>query len=349
MPRRNNFTPQQQLATPNRPAQRLQIRGLLQAGCSVRATAEKVGCDPTTVQVWKKRFRNAETEEDRPRAGRPVKVTPAKKRAIVGTQNQRGKSTRKLAKKHGVSKNTVHRVLTDAGLKPFRQQKVQKISEAGKRKRVEFAKANKKARWDLTLMTDESEVDLNPHRNPKNDVVWAESPESVPAQELQQWAPSVRFWAGACSFGKTKLYFYEGTLNGEAYRKLLKKALPDIKSIFPTRYKNAWIFQHDGASAHKDRLTNEWLEQNVPKFITSGPAGKWPPTSPDLNWIEDLWGILTEKLKSYSTPVQNVKQLKTRLRKCWTAISIETLQKCASSMPTRLQQVIDGNGDALRR
>ena len=349
MPRKNNFTPQQKLATSGRIAQRLQIRGLLRAGCSLQETAEKVGCALSTVKMWKKRFQTGETEEDRPHSGRPIELTAAKRRAIVGTQKKRGQSTRKLGKKHGVSKDTVNRVLKDAGLKPFHQQKVQKISESGKRKRVEFAKANKKARWDLTLMTDETEVDLNPQRNTKNDVVWAASSESVPAQEVQQWAPSVRLWAGACSFGKTKLYFYEGTLNGEAYRRILKKALPDIESLFPNRLKKAWIFQHDGASAHKDKLTNEWLKKNVPNFITSGPTGKWPPTSPDLNWIEDLWGIITEKLKNYSAPPKNINQLKARLRQCWAAISIETLQKCAASMPKRLQQVIDDKGEALRR
>ena len=224
MPRRNNFTPPQRLTAPTRTAQRLQIRGFLQAGCSVRETAQNVGCAPSTVQIWKKRFKNAETEEDKPHTGRPVTITPARRNALR-TQNMRGQSTRKLA-------------------------------------------AN---------------------------------------------------------------------------------ALADMKSFFPASHKNAWIFQHDGASAHKDRLTNEWLRQHVPKFITSGPTGKWPPTSPDLNWIEDLWGILGEKLKSYSIPVKNVDQLKRRLRKCWADIPVETLQKCATSMPDRLQQVIDGNGDALRR
>ena len=46
-------------------------------------------------------------------------------------------------------------------------------------------------------MTDETEIDLDPRGNSKNDVVWAESSESVPVQELQNWAASVRLWAGA--------------------------------------------------------------------------------------------------------------------------------------------------------
>ena len=112
MPRRNNFTPPQRLAAPTRTAQRLQIRGFLQAGCRVRETAQNVGCAPSTVQIWKKRFKNAETEEDKPHTGRPVTITLAKRNALLRTQNRRGQSTRKLAAKHQISKNTVHRTFT---------------------------------------------------------------------------------------------------------------------------------------------------------------------------------------------------------------------------------------------
>ncbi len=212
---------------------------------------------------------------------------------------------------------------------------------------MEFAKGNKRARWDLTLMTDELDVEMYPTANSRNDIVWARSSAEVPAIERPRWGPKVKLWAGACARGKTQLYFYEGTLDGEAYRELLAKALKDMKSLFQRG--TQWVFQHDGASAHKDRLTNDWLRKHVPKFITSGPAGKWPPNSPDLNWIEDLWGILKEKLKNNQKPPTNVAVLKRRLRKAWKEIPLVTLQKCAASMPGRLQEVIQNKGEALRR
>ena len=43
-----------------------------------------------------------------------------------------------------------------------------------------------------------------------------------------------------------------------------------------------WCFQYDGASAHKPKSTNKWLEEHVPEHITSGPNGDWPANSPDL-------------------------------------------------------------------
>lgn len=196
-------------------------------------------------------------------------------------------------------------------------------------------------------MTDELDVEMYPTANSRNDIVWARSSAEVPAIERPRWGLKVKLWAGACARGKTQLYFYEGTLDGEAYRKLLAKALRDMKSLFQRG--TQWIFQHDGASAHKDRLTNDWLRKHVPKFITSGPTGEWPPNSPDLNWIEDLWGILKERLKNNQKPPTDATDLKRRLRKAWKAIPLDTLQKCASSMPGRLQEVIQSKGEALRR
>ena len=62
----------------------------------------------------------------------------------------------------------------------------------------------------------------------------------------------MRFWAGAPSLGRTKLHFFTGNLNGVGYRKILQKALPEMKKIFGDQ---KWTLQHDGASAHKDKKT----------------------------------------------------------------------------------------------
>jgi hypothetical protein len=40
-----------------------------------------------------------------------------------------------------------------------------------------------------------------------------------------------------------------------------------------------WVFQQDSIPAHKPKLTQEWLQRNVPPFIS---AEDWPSGSPDL-------------------------------------------------------------------
>jgi hypothetical protein len=156
-------------------------------------------------------------------------------------------------------------------------------------------------------------------------------------------APTLRFWAGASAKGLTRLHFFNGNLDGNGYRKILTDARPEFAKIFGSR---SWTFQHDGAPAHSAKKTNDWLRANVPGFISSGPGGDWPAQSPDLNWIENIWGVLAAKCSEGEIP-KSIEALKRRLVKAWASIPSETFVNCAKSMPNRLAQVVRNKGAPL--
>ena len=56
-------------------------------------------------------------------------------------------------------------------------------------------------------------------------VVWAKSVSEVPGQEMERWGLAVNTWAGFSSRGKTKLAFYQGTLDADSYQNILKNSL----------------------------------------------------------------------------------------------------------------------------
>ena len=66
---------------------------------------------------------------------------------------------------------------------------------------------------------------------------------------------------------------------------------------------------------------------------------EWPACSPDLNPIENLWGILKRKVaKRNPESFENLKQI---VISEWNDIPLSTLQNLISDMPIRLGE-LDG-------
>ena len=49
------------------------------------------------------------------------------------------------------------------------------------------------------------------------------------------------------------------------------------------------MFQQDGTRAHTSKATITWLDANIKHYI---PPEDWPPNSPDLSAIENVWSIM---------------------------------------------------------
>src|SRR6185437_16952055 len=108
---------------PGQVKRRLQIQTLLQLGWSVDRISKQAGCARRTVLTWKRRFAEGSSEQDRPRSGRPRKLTPTLcKQLKKHVSGHRGRSTRKSSawlrtqKGVSVSRWTVGRALTEENL-----------------------------------------------------------------------------------------------------------------------------------------------------------------------------------------------------------------------------------------
>src|SRR6218665_2690079 len=70
-----------------------------------------------------------------------------------------------------------------------------------------------------------------------------------------------------------------------------------------------FVFQQDGALAHRARDTFAFLERKMPDFIS---PTLWPPNSPDLNPVDySIWSVLQEKV--YRSTIANISELNMRL------------------------------------
>ncbi len=100
------------------------------------------------------------------------------------------------------------------------------------------------------------------------------------------------------------------------------------------------IVQQDNDPKHTAIIIREYWEHNAIDILD------WPSQSPDLNPIENLWGILDQKLK-HRKPM-NETQLFKMLEEEWKALPVSLLTKLVESMPQRCQAVIDVRGAATR-
>ena len=99
------------------------------------------------------------------------------------------------------------------------------------------------------------------------------------------------------TLGRTEIHFLEPgvKVNGQYYRDvlLMQRLLPDIRS-----FSDFFIFQQDGAPAHRALETVELLLNETPDFI---PPDLWPPNSLDLNQVDyKVWSVMQERVQNKS-------------------------------------------------
>ena len=70
----------------------------------------------------------------------------------------------------------------------------------------------------------------------------------------------------------------------------------------------------------------------------------WPAKSPDLNIIENLWGILARAVYANGRQFDTKNELTEAILKHWREISQETIQNLYNSIPNRLVAVLEKNG-----
>ncbi len=99
---------------------------------------------------------------------------------------------------------------------------------------------------------------------------------------------SVMIWAAMSSAGVCPLCFLKSTINAAIYQDIFEHFM---LSSADKLYGDAdFIFQQDLAPAHTAKGTNWFNDHGVTVL-------DWPANSPDLNPINNLWGIVKRKMR----------------------------------------------------
>jgi hypothetical protein len=148
------------------------------------------------------------------------------------------------------------------------------------------------------------------------------------------------FWGAISGDGPIAMVPIEGTMNAVKYVQTLETHLVPFLENQPLTQQ--FVLQQDNAPCHTAKRTLDWLKENAVDVLE-----EWPPYSPDLNVIENMWSYLKRKLRRESFSSEEL--LRTRALEIWNTAETKNLcARLAASMITRIAKCIHNKGGYIK-
>jgi transposase len=156
----------------------------------------------------------------------------------------------------------------------------------------------------------------------------------------------VMVWAAIWGENRSDLIQLERDFDSKKNGYSSKSYLKVMEDILPTIYEPGMIFMQDNAPIHVSHESTAWFEGMGIELL------EWPPYSPDLNPIENLWFPLKEGVYIVEPGIENITGGEDKVRgilfksadSSWSNLRSELIKKCVESMPRRLTAIIEAKG-----
>lgn len=304
-------------------------------------------CVFTTIQNY---LENGNVNEKK-RSGRPRKTTPDHDKRLFDLArsfpNMSARSMSFDAENHRIPKishQTVARRLHEFDLESHLAATKPLLKEIHKEKRLAWCLERQNwgyEKWASVIFSDESNYMLiNRKTTPR---VWRFSYEKYDERfvkkVVQGGGGSIGVWGCIGQKGTGCAATYTGRLNALKYLDLLENNLRPSLDLLQSD-DNDWYFQQDGATCHTAKSVTKWFKANEINTI------EWPPKSPDLSPIENLWAFIDTKINE--NPPDTLADLEVAIIRIWNEIPISKVIGLIESMPERVQACIDARGSYTR-
>jgi len=353
-------------------AKRLRLVTEFQRLGNAHAVAKLLGVARGTVRRWLARFQQDGTLKSIKQTGRP-RLLGATARAVA---------LKKLLEPGAPTATSVAAALHGAGLTPKRvsrstvaraakqQAKEQGMSircvrglpkkaltQATMDARVTWARAHQKCNWATVMFTDRKRFEFKFPGVPVSRHKWVVRGTPHTAYKVNH-AQGLNVYAGLTIHGLTAARIVTGTsghksvyrnkkggaaknITAQEYKDVMAACLlPEGARLFACNGISAWVFQQDNDPTHKSGPShvNAWNQKkgSSVKFMV------WPPNSPDLSPIENVWSYVEGKVQALGCKTfVEFKQAVLRELKNVPQTMVKAL---FASMPERVARVLQEKG-----
>jgi DDE superfamily endonuclease len=361
---------------PLTPEMKYGIVAAMKESNNVSAAARAVGCSRGAARRWWTRYLQTGGVDSKGGAGRkPLLSSKAAEAALdlllrdetdgaadVARHLAAAKVVDKVVHKSTVIR-AARRAAEEQGNKLWvrRGKPTKGMTWATKQKRYNFAMANKNRARGQVLFTDRKKFHLSYPGSKVQPVRWVLGDSKRFEEGVYQpnHPQCVNIYAGISKYGVTHAHVVAGSskhttnhankkgkaaknITTEEYKEVLKTTLlPEGVRLFSAQGISTWYLQQDNDPTHAcaKQVVQEW---NDSKGSSVHVLPDWPPNSPDLNIIENVWSWVATEVNKQGCA--SLEEFKAAVLAKLAAVPKATLTHLYNSLKKRMALVIENEG-----
>ena len=236
------------------------------------------------------------------------------------------------------SRSTINKTLLELGYKAYKARKKPVLTVDNIRGRLQFAREYKDwtfEDWSNVIFTDECSFRLV---NSNGRVFIRRTEEEIWHEDNFQphlsQSRSVMVWGAISINGCGPLVPFDENINSDEYLDAFRYRL---RRFYPGLYGGDMIFQHDNSPVHTAQVVSDLFQDKNIRVLD------WPSKSPDLNIIENVWGLMKYELRSQV--FEDLDLLWSEVARIWeNSITENFIKSLYESIPRRIRAVIQSSG-----
>ena len=344
---------------------------------TIKGTARQLGLTVKVVKHWVSRWKETRTVEPKGKPGRPRALDPLGAAQALDWLKQDGTGRDAVARKlheEGYTAHKIHRTTVGRVTKKLARTQGQRLraqtgrpqvilTQANKDKRLSFAKANRSRDWTKVMFTDRKKFLLHNPGTSITPVTWTVGDQMRIATRVTN-PVAVNVYAGVTVHGVTKCHLVTGTrrkqkgylnkkgeparnITAAEYTDVVKHTfLPEGDRLFGRRGVTPnWVLQQDNDPTHRAAHAVV-VGRNRTKMGRVELLQNWPPNSPDLSIIENLWAYVDGKVKAMACKTGD--EFEQAVLQQMKAVPKHYITSLFDSIQGRMEAVIKNKGDRLK-